>query len=136
MKLEQVKVGASLLLLAAVGYALWRASSAVKAAGGQVVEVAKEAAWSVSPTNSENALYSAATKLATGHDVQDKPLGVSLWETLNPGAVEREAAALANPVDRKQAPAPVQKKQADGADWSVGVWLWEALNPDKVAKGY
>lgn len=101
-----MKLETKLIIAAAgVGLVAWlasRAAAAVKETAGQVVETVAatvtEAAHAVSPLNNQNVIYSAVGQAVTGQAVEDKPLGVWLWEKLNPEAVERERKALAQPV--------------------------------------
>lgn len=62
---------------------------------GAAVDAAKSAANAINPLNNENVFYGAASAIGDKlGDGPNRPLGVRLFEWLNPSAVAAENAAL------------------------------------------
>ena len=79
-----------------------------------IINSAQAIGNAVNPTSPENLAYrgaSAAVSLATGDDV---PLGVKIWEWINPGTVKAENVAIGG-----STPNPEQLLVNTGSDFSL-----------------
>lgn len=81
------KAQSTLILVAAAGAALWYFWPSIKNALVATGDA-------INPLSQTNIFYKAASEVATKITGDDRPLGVQLWEWLNPSAVELEQRAI------------------------------------------
>jgi len=83
---------------------------------GQVGDVGAAALEKINPLSQTNVFYEAATAVTSKITQDDRPLGVQIWEWLNPEEVAKEAAMTGQVI---VIPTPVEIDAALFKQWSV-----------------
>jgi len=115
--IDAVKIGGILF----AGVAAYLVVTRTMKAGGDVVAAAKKVVTEdLNPASTENVVYKAASAVTDtfAADGEKKPLGVRIWETLNPEKVQLEKDMLSGTSDvsnvKKQASAYSQGGPSTG----------------------